>query len=118
MYKSSLSPLFRDGRVGIYDVQPGDKIPFEKNIFGNNDTTSPMRQGSTISNIGNASPGGAAISRVHDAWLHPFYGGVTENIYTNVGLMVPAAVVSYAGLLDRYIGATNMQIINNTKRRR
>ena len=103
----------KDGNIGVYEMGEGDKIPFDKNIFGNNDTTSLMRQGSLVSRIGNALPGGAAISRIHDAWLHPYYGGITQTIYTNVGLMLPAAVVSYGALYHRYID--QIQISENMK---
>ena len=85
------------------DTKP---IPWDKNLFGDNEDISKggcFAQGNFCSRIGNSFPGGAAISRVHDAWLHPKYSDLPNNAWTNWGTMPFAAGLTYTALLDDHV---------------
>lgn len=73
-----------------------------------------MIQGNWGSNFGNWFPGGAPISRVHDAWLSPSYGNISKNLFTNWGTMPIAAVLTYTALAIDHSNA--YMIYKNTKR--
>jgi hypothetical protein len=59
-----------------------------------------MTQGNLGSRIGNWFPGGAPTSRVHDAWLHPNYGGLNQA--WNYPTMPLAAALTYTALAADY----------------
>jgi hypothetical protein len=73
-----------------------------------------FKQSGPLSETMNLIPGMNSLARVHDYWLRPSdLGGIKFNFFTNIGLMIPAGVVSYSALFGQIFQPLSYQQLMN-----
>lgn len=90
IYKYQLSSP-KDAAVVGHNVSMRGKDFWRISKWGN--------QNGLVGQLGNATPGINATAHLHDKWVNVMSNSGTFNQLRNYGTMLPAAVISYGGIL-------------------